>query len=116
MFIILVYILSLLFQDPPRLYVVPSVDTVYPGQVFTVGVYTFGDVGSVEFDSGGLQVVTDTLALGGTRYVWLRASGPARDVRVKAKAGALEASAVVRICCRPATFPIQRVFLPILLH
>ena len=102
-------------EDSPRLSVVPSRDTVYPGQLFTVAVHQFGEVGAVQFDSGGLQVVTDTVGLP-TRYVWIRASGPPRDVVITARAGALSSSALIRICCRTAAFPMRRVYLPSFRH
>lgn len=115
MFIILVYILSLLLQDAPRLSVVSARSEVMPGQVFTVTVTQFGEVGPVQFDSGGLEVVT-TEQRGNTLYVWLRAGGPPRDVTITAKAGALSASAIIRICCRTAAFPMRRVYLPVFRH
>lgn len=97
--IAIVYLLSVLFQpEPPGLYVVASRDTVMPGQLFTVTVTAFGEVGDVQFDSGGFEVVTDTLGLP-TRYVTLRAAGPPRDVRVRGWGGGASSEAVVRICC-----------------
>lgn len=101
--------------EPPRLYVVAARDEVMPGQVFTVTVLSFGEVGPVEFDPGSFTVLTDTLGLP-SRRVWLRAAGPARDVRVRAWGGGRESSTVIRICCRSAAFPLHRVYLPLALH
>ena len=113
---VMLIILALLFaQEPPRLYVVSARDEVYPGQIFTVTITQFGDVGNVTFDSGGLEVLTDTLGLP-TRYVWLRANGVPRDVRVRAWAAGIEASTTIRVCCKTATFPIRPMYLPSVLY
>jgi hypothetical protein len=108
---LLIILLLLFAQEPPYLAVVAARDTVYPGQLFSVTVTSFGDVGAVAFDSGGLEVITDTQQLGGTRYVWLRASGPARDVRVRASAQGISSEATIRICCKVATWPGYRLWL-----
>lgn len=102
----------ILLLEPPALHVVPAVDTVMPGQVFSVTITQFGDVGDVTFDSGGLEVLTDTLGLP-TRYVWLRASGPARDVRLRAWGAGVEGNTIIRICCKSATFPGRQLYFPV---
>jgi hypothetical protein len=107
-------ILLLLFQ-PPALYVVPSVDEVYPGQVFSVTVTTFGVDAPIEFTAAGLEVIA-TEQRGGTLYVTLRAAGEARDVRVGARAGGLSSEATIRICCRVTEWPGRRVYLPTVFH
>lgn len=107
------YLIALiLLLDPPALHVVPSVDTVMPGQLFSVTITQFGDVGEVTFDSGGLEVVSDTLA-GNTRYVWLRAAGPARDVRVRAWGAGVSSEAWVRVCCKVTAFPGRQLYFPV---
>ncbi len=100
--------LSLLLQDAPRLYVVAARAEVMQGDLVTVTVTSFGDVGAVTFDSGGLTVLTDTLGLP-TRYVWLRVTGPARDVRVRAWGQGVSSETTIRVCCKSST---RRVFLP----
>jgi hypothetical protein len=109
---LLIILLLLFAQEPPYLAVVAARDTVYPGQVFSVTITQFGDVGAVAFDSGGLTVVTDTVGLP-TRYVWLRASGPARDVRVRAWGAGVSSEAVIRICCRVTSWPEYRLWLAV---
>lgn len=107
-----------LFAEPPRLYVVAAVDTVMPGQMFTITITAFGDVGDVTLDTGGLEVLTDTLGLP-TRYVWLRADGPARDVRVRAWGDGIASETWIRVCCKesaPPANPTRRVYLPVFRH
>lgn len=112
---ILLILLFILAQDRPALYVVAARSEVMPGDLFSVTVTQFGEVGPVEFDPGGLQVLTDTLTLP-TRYVTMRVTGPARDVRLRAWGAGVEASTVVRVCCRPATWPGHRLYLPVFRH
>jgi hypothetical protein len=107
---LLIILLLLFAQEPPYLAVVAARDTVYPGEVVSVTVTSFGDVGAVAFDSGGLTVVTDTVGLP-TRYVWLRAAGPPRDVRVRAWGRGVEGSTTIRICCRVTSWPGYRLWL-----
>jgi hypothetical protein len=98
-------------QDAPSLYVVSARSEVLPGELFSVTVTTFGDVGPVVLTPGGLPVISQEQR-GQTLYVTLRAEGGARDVRIEARAGDLSSSTVVRICCRAATLPINTVYLP----
>jgi hypothetical protein len=113
--LLIVLILLFLLMQPPALSIVPSKDEVYPGQLFTVTVTTFGVTEPIQFNAADLEVVS-TEQRGGTLYVTLRASGEARDVIVTGRAGDLEASAVVRICCRVTAWPGRRVYLPVLMH
>jgi hypothetical protein len=100
-------------MQPPALYVVPSVDTVYPGEIFTVTVTTFDVDAPIQFTAPGLEVIA-TEQRGGTLYVTLRAAGEARDVILTGRAGDLVGSAVVRVCCRVTEWPGRRVYLPVL--
>ena len=112
----LLLILLILFAlDPPRLYVVPSRSEVMPGQVFSVTVTSFNIDTPITFDSGGVDVLTDTLGMP-TRYIWLRAPKEAQDVRIRAWGGGLSSEAIVRVCCRPASFPFRRWYLPVVRH
>lgn len=111
----LLIVLALLFaQEPPRLYVVASRDVVYPGQLVSVTVTAFGVTEPIQFDAGGLEVVSQEQGER-TLYVTMKAGGVPRDVTITARAGALSASTLVRVCCvkaPDAVNPARRLYFP----
>lgn len=111
-------LLLFLLLDPPALHLVSAVSDVLPGQVFSVTITQFGDVGAVQFDAGGLEVVADD---GGspTRVITLRAAGVPRDVVLRAWGSGVSDEVRIRVCCTTADDPVdaaRRVYFPSFYH